>query len=66
VLLRLTSSTISYTLRPQRHRQLLRLVTFQLKLFDLFRHAHPVWPIELGSATTTCRQQWSPAVPISI
>ena len=38
VLLRLLSATISDALRPQRRRQLLRLVTFKLKLFNLFRH----------------------------
>jgi hypothetical protein len=65
VLLRLLSATVSDALRPHRHRQLLHLVTFKLKLFDLFRNRHPVWPIELGRAAATCRQRWSIAVPVS-
>ena len=37
-----------------RHRQLLRLITFKLKLLDIFRHGHPVWPIELCRGATPC------------
>ena len=47
----LLSAPISDTLRPQRHRQLLRLITFKLKLLDIFRHGHPVW---LGLVASTC------------
>jgi len=62
VLLRLLSATISDVPGPKQHRQLLRLVTFKLKLFDLFRHGHPVWPIKLGRAAATCRLHLQAAV----